>query len=117
MIPGTTPTHTFTLPFEPPSGTEFRIVYAQGSENREEVILEITTDRLKIKGSSISVKLKQEETLRFDRTPVYRYGIYAPSPVLIQVGVETPSRDVLWSDIIETTVERCLRKDGVVFDG
>ena len=117
MIPGTTPTHTFTLPFEPPNGTEFRIVYAQGPENKEKIILELTTDRIITNGNSISVKLKREETLQFDCTPVHHNGVYAPLPIKIQIGVETPANDILWSYIFATTVDRCLREDGVVCDG
>ncbi len=117
MIRGTTPTHTFTLPFEPPEGAEYRIVYAQGEDHKENTILEITTERTKVNGRAISVKLTQEETLRFDCCPVYSITGYAPLPVKIQIGVETPGEDILWSNIITTTVERCLKKDGVVCDG
>ena len=117
MRRGTTPTHTFTLPFEPPEGTECRIVYAQGEDFKENILPELTTERCKFEGTKVSVKLKHEETLLFNCQPVYHLAGYKTLPVKIQIGVETPSRDILWSDIIETTVERCLKKDGVVCDG
>ena len=114
MIPGTTPTHTFTLPFTPPAGTNYRIVYAQGKEGLEEIVLELTTERCTVEGNSLFVTLTKEETLAFNSTLVWHKGRLMPLPVTIQVGVRTEGGDVMWSDIIETTVERCLRKDGVV---
>lgn len=117
MIRGTTPKHNFTLPFDPPEGAEYRIVYAQGEDFKEKTLLEITTERIDVNGRVLSVKLKQAETLLFNCQPVYHSGGYSPLPVKIQVGVQTPGEDILWSYIIITTVERCLRKDGVVCDG
>lgn len=117
MRRGTTPTHNFTLPFDPPEGTEYRIVYAQGEDFEESILFELTTERCAIDGRNVSVKLKQEETLLFNCHPVYHSGGYKTLPVKIQIGVQTPSRDILWSDIKVTTVERCLKKDGVVCDG
>ena len=113
---GTTPENTFTLPFDPQPGAEFRIVYAQGEDHKENILFEITTERCKVDGRVISVRLTQEETLRFDSTPVYHDGKYATPPVKIQIGMQTLDKEVLWSCIIETTVERCLRKDGRVCD-
>ena len=117
MRRGTTPTHTFTLPFDPPNGAEYRIVYAQGEDHKEKTLVELTTNRCTVDGRVISVKLQQAETLRFDCTPVYHSGGYSPLPIKIQLGIQTPGTDILWSEIIVTTVDRCLRKDGVVCDG
>lgn len=116
MRRGTTPKNTFTLPFDIPDGAEFRIVYAQGEEHKERILFERTTNRCTIEGRVVSVKLTQEETLLFDCTPVYYNGKHMPLPVWIQIGMEN-GKDVLWSDVIETTVYRCLRKDGRVVDG
>ena len=116
MIRGTTPTHTFTLPFDLPVGTEYRIVYAQGEDHKEVTLFELTTKRCTVNGRVISVKLKRRETLLFDCTPRWWDGKHEPLPVKIQLGVETPGEDILWSRVISTTVERCLRKDGVVCD-
>lgn len=117
MRSGTTPKHTFTLPFDPPADSEYRIVYAQGEDYKENILLELTTERCSVDGRVISVKLEQQETFLFDCTPVYHDGGYSPLPVKIQIGVQTPGADILWSNIITTTVERCLKKDGVVCDG
>ena len=114
MIRGTTPINTFTLPFVPPDGTCFRIVYAQGPDYEEKTLFELTTKRCTVDGSVISVRLKQEETLMFDSSLHYYDGKHAPYPIKIQVGVETPGNDISWGDIIVTTVERCLRRDGAV---
>lgn len=117
MIRGTTPSHNFTLPFEPPPGSEYRIVYAQGDDHKEKILLELTTERCSVEGSVVAVKLKREETLLFDCTPVYHSGGFSALPVKIQIGVQTPGEDILWSKIITTAVDRCLREDGVVCDG
>ena len=114
MVRGSTPTHTFTFPFDLPYGSDYRIVYAQGEDHKEKVLFELTTERCTVEGRKLSVRLKREETLMFNCTPVWRGGKLAPPPVKIQVGVQTPGNDTLWSEIHHTTVDRCLRKDGVV---
>lgn len=114
MVRGSTPTHTFTLPFAPPQGTEFRIVYAQGEDYKEKNLFEITTERCTIDGKAVRVKLTQEETLLFDCAPVWHNGQYAPLPVKIQIGCKTPGGETLWSNIINTTADRCLKEDGAV---
>ena len=110
MRRGTTPEHTFTLPFTVPEGSTIRIVYAQN----EQVILEKTTEACSVTGDKIKVRLSDDETLRFDCSLHYVYGRYQPYPVEIQIGVKTPSGDKLWSEIVTETPERCLRKDGVI---
>lgn len=61
MIRGTTPTHTFQIPFSTNLLNEIRITYAQGNS----VIVEKRTEDCSLNGSDITVKLTQEETLRF----------------------------------------------------
>lgn len=117
MIRGTTPTHTFALPFEPQEGTEYRIVYAQGEDYQETNLFEITTERCQVSGKTLSVRLTREETLKFNCHPTYVNGRYTTLPVKIQLGIQTPFEDILWSEIVTTTVDRCLRKDGLVCDG
>lgn len=114
MIRGTTPHHSFTLPFDPPEGAEYRIVYAQGEDYKEEVLFEIETKDCAVDGRKISVHLTQAQTLLFDITPHWQNGKFIPYPLKIQVGCKTPGNDILWSKIITTTVDRCLREDGVV---
>lgn len=62
MRRGTTPTHTFTLPFDCSEITTLNIAYAQG----DEVIVEKTLSDCEIDGNTLSVTLAEEETLLFD---------------------------------------------------
>ena len=110
MRRGTTPVHNFTLPFTVPEGASIRIVYAQN----EVIILEKTTEACSVSDKCVSVRLTDAETLKFDCSEHYHNGRHEPYPVEIQIGVKTPYGDKLWSEIITTTVERCLRKDGVI---
>ena len=114
MIRGTTPQHTFTMPVEMPNDTEYRIVYAQGEEYKENILFEVETKDCVVEGLNLTVTLTTEQTLKFDQTPHWYKGQYAPYPVWIQLGYKTPDNEIQWSNIIQTTVERCLRKDGVV---
>lgn len=61
MIRGTTPTHTFQIPFNTNLVREIRVSYAQ----KDVVVVEKTTEDCKLDGMNITVKLTQEETLRF----------------------------------------------------
>lgn len=110
MRRGTTPTHTFTLPFSVPEGSRIRIVYAQN----DEIILERTTETCSVDGQTVVIRLTDAETLLFDCSPHWVDGKYEPYMVEIQIGIKTPSGDKLWSDIITDTPERCIRKDGVI---
>ena len=62
MRRGTTPKHTFTLPFDCSEITKLSIAYAQNNE----VIVEKTITDCEIDGNTLSVVLSEEETLRFD---------------------------------------------------
>ena len=110
MRRGTTPTHTFTLPFEVPEGSKVRIVYVQN----DKIILEHTTDQCTVEGSVVTTKLTDKETLLFDSKLHFINGKHQSYPVEIQIGIKTPEGDKLWSNIIRDTVEKCLRKDGVI---
>ena len=114
MIRGTTPMHTFVIPFEITSGSNVRIVYAQGEDHKETVRFERTNDTITVDGNKVSITLTREETLLFDCRPQWHGGRCEPLPVKIQVGVSTPTGEILWSNIITTTVDRCLQKDGAV---
>jgi hypothetical protein len=60
--PGTTPTHTFTLPFEKEMLADLRITYIQ---NKKKIFTKEMED-VEISGSDISLTLTQEETLLFE---------------------------------------------------
>lgn len=111
---GTTPTNTFTLPFTPPSGSRFTVVYAQGEEHKEEILFEKNGDDCKNEGNKLMVRLEKKDTLRIDSKPRWSHGKYAPFPVLMQIGIEAPDGTVLWSHIITADPGRVLKPDGEV---
>ena len=94
MRRGTTPTHTFTLPFDPSMIEKLRIVYVQMGQ----VVLTKTEADAEIKENTVSVHLTEAETLSFQ----------CKQNVDIQLKVSTGSGDVLVSDIITVSVSRCL---------
>ena len=110
MRRGTTPTHTFTLPFELPEGSEVCFVYAQN----EVVLVERTTETCTIKGNTVTLRLTDKETLLFDQEPHYIDGKYEPYMIEVQIGIKTPSGDKLVSDIMQDTPDRIIRKDGII---
>ena len=97
MKRGTTPTHTFTLPFETSLLKTVRVVYAQLGQ----VILVKTGGDLNLSDNTVSVKLSQEDTLRFN----------CSHPVEIQIRVVTLLGDVHNSDIKRVSVGRCLENE------
>ena len=92
--PGTTPTHTFTLPFEKEMLAEVRITYTQ---NKKKIITK-ETDDLEIAGNDISLTLTQEETLLFEEG----------KNVSIQLKIKTTEGLVFNSDIVEMRVDPSL---------
>ena len=97
MRRGTTPTHTFTLPFDTGMVAKANILYAQD----EEVKIKKTEADATMDGKVISVKLTQGDTLLLD----------CKKAVEIQIRVLTPGGDALNSDIIRVPVERCLENE------
>lgn len=89
--PGTTPTHTFTLPFEKEMLADLRISYLQ---NKKKVFTKGMED-VEISGNDISLILTQEETLLFE----------AGKNVSIQLKIKTIEGLVFNSDIIEMRVD------------
>lgn len=94
MIRGTTPTHTFTLPFDSIMIAKARIIYSQN----DNIVLTKTPT---IDGNTLSVKLTQEDTFKLNPN----------HSVEIQVRVLTPGNDSLASEIIRVPVSRCLEED------
>lgn len=100
MIRGTTPTHTFKLPFDTSMVKDVRITYAQDGVVVAEKLLADCT----LQGTEIITKLTQEETLKF----------YEKRQVDLQLRVLTttgdamatpiysiPARDVLNEEVLE----------------
>lgn len=92
--PGTTPTHTFTLPFEKEMLAEVRITYTQ---NKKKIITKEMED-LEIDGNDISLTLTQEETFLFEEG----------KNVSIQLKIKITEGLVFNSDIIEMRVDPSL---------
>lgn len=84
MIRGTTPTHTYNLPFDTALIDKIKITYAQNGV----VVLTKEKADCKIDGNAVTVKLSQEDTLKFDA-----------SRVQIQIRVLTTGGDAIASDI------------------
>lgn len=66
---GTTPTHTFTLPFDTYTVSEVRVLYAP--EHGKAVVVKETSD-CELSGNSLFVTLTQEDTLKLDDYPRIR---------------------------------------------
>lgn len=94
MRRGTTPTHTFTLSFDTRTISKLRIIYSQGGG------AVVTRDDATLNGNTATVRLTQEETLRFNARAVE-----------IQLRALTVGGDALASDIIRTTASRLLENE------
>lgn len=94
---GTTPTHTFTVPFDTSTLKAVRIVYAQC----DKVLFVRTGDDIKMGQNTIITTLTQEETLEIDPKKV----------VQIQVRVLTNSDDSLASDVMLVSAAKCLEQE------
>ena len=66
IIPGTNPTHCFTLPVDASLVAEARVVYWQGSRE----VLRREGKDFRRDGTSLITELSQDETLLFDSGPV-----------------------------------------------
>lgn len=97
MRQGTTPTHTFTFPFDVSIVKDLSIVYQQNGEN----IIKKKLSDCKVEEQSVSITLSQEETLMFNLESIVR----------VQVKVLTQGNDVLVSDIISRRAYECLDKE------
>lgn len=97
MKRGSTPTHNFTLPFSAEEADEIEITYQQNNET----ILTKYKDDCVVEGRNVSVTLTQEETFEFT----------SEENVEIQVRVLTKGGDVLPSNIIRVSCERCLSEE------
>lgn len=97
MIRGTTPTHTFEIPFDTALIADLRISYAQTDG---EIVVKCKDDAT-LTGNTISVTLTQEDTLNFN----------CSKKVLVQIKIKTHKGDVMGSDVMCISVERCLNEE------
>lgn len=94
---GTTPTHTFTLPFDTATISEARVLYApRGSKA---IIVKETEDCV-MNGSEVSVRLTQEDTLKLDEYS----SVYVQLRVLLQDGT------ALASTVTRVSTYECLEE-------
>lgn len=91
---GTTKKHTFELPFDGKTIKSLRVVYSQNGR----VVFKKAGDDVQIDGNVVAVNLSQEDTFAFSSN----------SPVEIQLRVLFTNGDAKNSDIIKTSVARCL---------
>lgn len=94
MIRGTTPTHTFNIPFDVSLIDKVRVTYSQC----DRVVLMKSMEDCRFEGNAIVLKLSQDDTLLFDELKVVR----------IQLSVLTMGGDCLKSDIESVSVGECL---------
>ena len=97
MKRGTTPIHTFTLPFDTDLVKTARVIYSQNNK----VILTKTGNELEFEGNLIRTKLTQEDTLSFD----------CKKMVEVQLRVLTKVDEALASEIEIVSVDRCLENE------
>lgn len=99
LMRGTTPIHSFTAPCDSEKISKVNVLYAQ-----DDVFLFLkNTSDCTIKGSEISVKLKREESLKFDHK----------KPAQVQAVILTVDGNVLES-LVETIGVDKLLYDGVI---
>lgn len=94
---GTTPQHTFTIPFDVSLAKEIMIIYAQ---NDVEVFRK-TTEDCAIERNTISVTLKQEDAFKLDHK----------QNVQIQARILTMDGNALASDVKVVSVGKCLNSE------
>lgn len=98
MYRGTTPLNIFTVDADLTTAEVIYITYKQGCQ----VVIEKDIDEIEVTADKLTVRLSQEDTLKFD----YR-------EVEIQIRARYPDETAIASNIIKTTVEHIL-KDGVI---
>ena len=96
MIQGTTPTHTFNVDINTNLISKIRISYEQNGK----IVLHKEKEDCELTANAITVKLTQEETLKF----------FAPSNVRIQLHALTTSNDSLVSKPIKVPAHILLDK-------
>lgn len=87
----TTPTHTFTLPFDASAVDKFLLTYAQN----DEIVLEKTEADVMSDGNVWSVTLTQEETKKFK-----------PGSAMAQIRVLMHDGKALASDVFQFGVRQ-----------
>ena len=94
---GTTPVHTFDLPFEISLIKELKVTYVQAGKT----VIEKRLNEGEVEGNSIRFNLTQSETFRFN----------AGTPVEIQLRALLRNGEALSTDIINISADKCLDRE------
>lgn len=97
MRQGTTPTHTFLLPFDSSNIKALEITYAQ----HDVVLITKGFDDCVFNGKVAAIELSQEETFKFDIT----------TPIQIQLRVLTDTDQAYATKIYLTNISKSLSKE------
>ena len=97
MIRGTTPTHTFNIPFEASMIKECRVLYAQD----DVVIVTKSTSDCILEGTTVKTTLSQQDTFKFDSN----------KGVQIQLRILTKNDVALASVVATVGIDRCLEDE------
>ena len=100
MIRGTTPTHTFNIPFDVSYIKECKVVYAQDNV----VIVTKSTSDCILEGTSVKTTLSQEDTFAFDSNKA----------VQIQLRILTTNDVALASVVANVGIAKCLDDEVMV---
>lgn len=97
MRRGTTPIHTFVLPFNVEAVQAVQVIYRQDEEN----ILVLEKEDCTLSENTVSVRLSQEDTFAFNDA----------ENVEIQIRVLTEDGEAMASDPMIVGCGRCLTED------
>lgn len=100
MIKGTTPTHTFEIPFDTSLIKTVKIIYVQD----DEIVLCKKNNEITIKDGVIEVKLSQEDTFLFD----------CQKPVKIKIRILSSGGEALVSQTFNEVIEDCYDNEVLV---
>ena len=100
IMQGTTPTHTFNLPFDTSVIKTIRIVYAQCGEK----LFSRENNDVTLEGSQVRTTLTQEDTFKINPEKV----------VEIQVRIVTQGGEAANSRVLRVSAERCLENEAIV---
>ena len=100
MYRGTTPTITFTLPFDCGNITMLNLCFAQ----RGEIILEKDLYACEISGNTLQVELTEEDTLRFEAN-----NAMVEMQLRIGCGETRLASDIMRMSVKQIIKEGCLK--------
>lgn len=99
MVRGTTPTHSFSIPFDTSEIDELFLTYSQNGQ----VVFEKQKEDCELIDNEIRVHLTQDDTLLLSDK----------KQTEIQLAVKTRGGDVFRSNIINVSTERILHDDKI----